>query len=570
MRYQAPYGQPDPNAGYQNGNPAQGQQGSIPPAAAFEQPMRELENLIAKSYQTPSDANLLQLTHGVRSQRLNYAEDNGTANNLIVAYDPPITEYRAGLTLHVRVKFTNTSDCQINAGPGNARIRKMNSADINPGELPAGCIATLIHDGTAFQLSNFGGGGTGQGDTYTVNIPYCIDQSATPGTIIANFNPAIDTVNQGDIIAVNVANTAPGPTEMIINGLPAIELLPNGGGQMLQGDVVANDVVQFFYDGVSLRFMPNPEMNAPVTYTVGAGQQFADVAEAMDALKRKVIGQSGFVTLQLSAGLIVGPIDVAHPSGDRIAIVGTMIGPNPVWSEFAAAGNSSAQRDQDAFYNANYLRARFGTEIQVIDHGGVGNQADFGIRNSGAGTVTFRDLLITSTRPPVNPPGVDPFYWVFGVISPLGGSVSCVNVSVFGCHLGWTVQGSGQAVGCFAVACTWGGFSISGNWASRDCAALGSEMHGYYATLGGMFADRDRSLMNGGYGFMSNNSGGMDLWYISATGNDSVNGIDLMANAASTIVVYMPSTFGATSPPQNVFGGNQGSVVVVTTGNLPA
>ena len=38
MQYEAPYGISDPNAHYINGDPSQGIQGSIPPAAAFENP----------------------------------------------------------------------------------------------------------------------------------------------------------------------------------------------------------------------------------------------------------------------------------------------------------------------------------------------------------------------------------------------------------------------------------------------------------------------------------------------------------------------------------------------------
>ena len=61
MRYQPPYGVSDRTRPYINGDPSHGRQGSIPPAAAFEQPQRELVGLIAKSGFTPSDTNLLQL-----------------------------------------------------------------------------------------------------------------------------------------------------------------------------------------------------------------------------------------------------------------------------------------------------------------------------------------------------------------------------------------------------------------------------------------------------------------------------------------------------------------------------
>ena len=91
MKYVPPWGVSDPDAPYVNGDPTIGRQGSIPPAAQMEHPQREIVAVIAKSGFIPSETDLEQLARGVRSQRLNYAEDTGTANNLVVAYDPPLT-----------------------------------------------------------------------------------------------------------------------------------------------------------------------------------------------------------------------------------------------------------------------------------------------------------------------------------------------------------------------------------------------------------------------------------------------------------------------------------------------
>ena len=409
MKYQPPYGQPDPNASYVNGDPSRGIQGSIPPAAAFEQPMREVVGVIEKSGFTQSDDDLLQLATAVRSQRLNYAVDTGTANALFVAFDPPIIRYQAGLTLHVRVKVTNgPGQVLINAGAGAVPIRKTNGADVAEGEMPAGAIALLIHDGTAFQLANVSASSGGI-TLATVDIPYCIDQSVTPGTIIANFTPQLQPLVAGSVIAVKIANTAPGPTRIIIDGNAPIDLQPNGGGRMLQGDVTAGDIVQFFYDGVDFFFPPNPEITEPVTYTIGSGQQFPDIDTAMDALKRKIIGAKGHVTLRMvahggplpalgvrPAGAYPGPIVVSHPSGDRLKITGDMDGAAPTMGEFRTTSWLAAIRAQDAIYNINMLRTRYGTEIVIPD---VGN----GVQSQGSGLITFANLLITGAEKPFVP-----------------------------------------------------------------------------------------------------------------------------------------------------------------------
>jgi hypothetical protein len=594
VKYQPPWGISDPNAPYINGNPAQGQQGSIPPAAVFEQPQREIVGVIERSGFVPLDTDLLQLAKGIRSQRLNYAVDTGPqANQIIVAFDPPfspgVNPYTPGLTLHVRVRFTNiempdgSRVVTINAGGGNARIRRMNGFDPNPGDLTQGAIVTLIYDGAGFQLSNFGGGGGGDNIFTGVNIPYTEDDwDGAAGRIRARFSPPLGALNQGDIIAVKVKNTASGETVMEIDNLGEFPLLPNGGGRMLQGDVVADDVIQFFYDGVDLRFMPNSEINAPVTYTVGpptgpAGQQqFNTVDDAMAALKRKIIGANGFVTLKIAptgAFPIIGPITIAHPSGDRLAIEGTMINTPPDNSDtfFLARGNTATIRAADYVANLANMRLRYGTEIRVQNRNGAGGNYDCGIENLGAGSVTFKDLLIVADTPPdwtPPPPGVDPYFWLYGAHIPATNAAALRNITVAGCQVGFILYGGVVTQSCFAIGC-WGGFSITGVTSSRNCGSFGSETHGYFCTFGGISALRDVARGNGENGYMASNSGKMDLWYITSR----MNGLfDLQANVVSSIVYYTPPTgrdFGTVSPPLGQMDG-YGALVIEADGNRPA
>src|SRR5262245_53935904 len=123
MKYQQPYGITDVNAPYINGDPSIGRMGSIPPAAAFEYPMRELVNVISKSKLTPDDGDLQQTAKGVRSQAMNFVEDTGAVNAMIVSLDPALAAYTPGLPLRVRVLHTNTSSTvTLNAGAGAAVV----------------------------------------------------------------------------------------------------------------------------------------------------------------------------------------------------------------------------------------------------------------------------------------------------------------------------------------------------------------------------------------------------------------------------------------------------------------
>lgn len=568
MRYIPPWGTTDPQAPYVNGDPTIGRQGSIPPAAMMEHPQREIIAVIEKSGLFPSENDLLQLAQGVRSQRLNYAEDTGSPNNLVAAFDPPFAPvtnpYTRGLTLRVRVRHTNTDICRINAGANSVPIRKMNGADVGPSELPAGSIATLVFDGTVFQLSNFGGGTSTEGDTIVVNVPYTVDLSTTPGMIVAEFLPPIsEPLRAGDLLAVQVANTATGPTQMQINNLPLYNLAPNAGGPMLQGDIIAGDVVQFFYDGNALRFVPNPEINAFVTYTIGpVGQQFPSVAAAMDILKRKTIGANGYVDLVMSVGLFDGPININHPSADRIRLRGTMIGAAPIWNEFSAVNSSEQQRAQDAIWNINLLRTRYGTEIRLRDDRDGSQGGGYGLQNSGPGAVTFADLLITGQQfAPIGP-----FWWQIGVNTPPGCRTNCYNVSVWGAQVAWNQVGAVTATSCFAIASTHVGFHTGGGPLMCNlCAAIGGTTWGWYTTFGALSTTDCQSRMNGHYGFDSNNGAGSALWWTHSLGNGTW---DLLASIGGSIFVVQPADFGTTSPPVNEVG-NLGSIIAIATGDRP-
>jgi hypothetical protein len=573
VKYQPPYGQPDPNAPYVNGNPAQGIEGSIPPAAAFEQNQRELVGLIQNSGLTPLDADLTQVTQGVRSQFLNFAQDTGTANNLVVALDPPLigTNYSPGLTLRVRVAATNTGPCNINAGLGVRGVRKMSGADVGPNELPINSIATLVFDGTNFQLSNFGGGGGGTGDVYEVNIPYTQDISITPGTITANFTPAIPPMQPGNVIAVRIANTSPGATSMTIDAQGSFLLQPNGCARpedMLQGDVIAGDVVQFFYDGNALRFPPNPEINAPVIYSVGPSQQFDTIDDAMGALKRKTIGQDGYVTLQMIIGNFPGQINVAHPSGDRITIRGTMISgqARPQWNDFQANGSSQAQRAIDATANLNMLVTKFGTRIMVANNGGA--TGDYGVQNSGAGRITFADLLITPTSG--TPPALGPNNetWQIGVYVPQGSAARCNNVSIWGCQGGFNAAGGLNCADCYACACANYGHAVSGSLVATGSGvggpggyggggSFGNGAYGVYALSAKVTLFDQWVCANGAFGIAPGGGSGVETSWGRTVGNPW----DMYAQQITSIVIGLPSTYGTTFPLVDSGVNNTGSSI---------
>jgi len=112
MKYVPPVGGAD-NDPYVDGNPSTGVEGSPVPAAAIEDPMRELVALISDVGLTPDEADLTQVTSAVRmaTQRLaaSSAAAAGTANAITAAFSPSIAALTNGMTLHVRASAANTS-----------------------------------------------------------------------------------------------------------------------------------------------------------------------------------------------------------------------------------------------------------------------------------------------------------------------------------------------------------------------------------------------------------------------------------------------------------------------------
>ena len=162
-----------------NGDPSIGRQGSIPPAAVFENPQREICNLIKDSTQTPIDQDLHQLTRGVRDGKLNFCVDSGPLNDVqVVLYGPPLQAYTSGLMLNVLIAHTNTGPTRISVGSLNpTTIKRPDGSAIVAGDLLAVMLACLVFDGTYFQCINICTGDVVAADAMQplIDIPYVHD-----------------------------------------------------------------------------------------------------------------------------------------------------------------------------------------------------------------------------------------------------------------------------------------------------------------------------------------------------------------------------------------------------------
>lgn len=465
MKYVQPYGISDPDGHYINGDPSIARMGSIPPAEAFEHPMRELVAVINYSKLVPDGSDLEQLTKGVRSQRMNYCEDTGSVNNLSVALDPPVKNYTIGLPLRVRVRGTNTGPSTIDAGAGRVAIRKPNGAEMAAGDLPINGLAELVYDGTFFQMINFGGaggGGTG-GDVFLYKIPYTVDTSPTANTVIANFTgtgaEAITAYVAGLIFMVKIANTNTSFSNINVNSLGLRPIYAQGGHPnwpLLAGDVQVGDTIVFIYDGSAFWIYPNNAITQNITLDVTPGPQ---INQLFAALGRKRISTSGYLTIKLGTG-VYGPsttggaaILTYHPDADRITIEGNMKAGQspPTIGYFNRSGYQAANRANDAQINLNMLKGRYDTEIRI------GSTPGIGIAHTGPGRITYKNLFVTG-----------PNFLVTGQrgISCSGSALSCIGCTVWGSgDVGWGADSSSSlwCQNCHANICGSRGYAVTGS-----------------------------------------------------------------------------------------------------------
>jgi hypothetical protein len=273
VQYQPPYGPPgaiDPNASYINGDPTIGRQGSVPPAAAFEFPQREIVNLIGNSQQVPTDQDLNQMTRAVRDGKLIYCFDSGPLNTVqVVNLTPPITTYTQGLTLHVLIAHTITGPTTIAIGNINpTAIKRRDGAELQANDMVTGQIATLVCDGTYFQLQNMGADGAVGGTTtlHNVDIPYVHDTGAldpnwtdpkqvTKNHVIGLYSPVLPDIKEGRTVEVKLDQVIQGPTDFAPNNFPIHPVAHPDGSPIVAGDGVPNQIWLLVFDSVQWQLL---------------------------------------------------------------------------------------------------------------------------------------------------------------------------------------------------------------------------------------------------------------------------------------------------------------------------
>lgn len=142
------------------------------------------------------------------------------------------------------------------------------------------------------------------------------------------------------------------------------------------------------------------------TYTVGSdpGDDFADLNQALDFLKLKLILEKVTVTLALRAETHNYATDIVidHTTGHRINIVGAaMTGAVPGNADFVITGHTAGQRAADSGNHLTMLNARYATKLQldgcsiVVRGGGLGLLDKVLVRGDGT---AFHGIFVDGSR----------------------------------------------------------------------------------------------------------------------------------------------------------------------------
>ncbi len=100
--------------------------------------------------------------HLIQRGQTIFAVDTGTKNNLVVSLAPALREYKSGVTLHIKAKFTNDGNVVVNVnGLGNIPVLRPSGAQLSPNDIPANgaIVITQPTDAVFHLVSGVGNGG---------------------------------------------------------------------------------------------------------------------------------------------------------------------------------------------------------------------------------------------------------------------------------------------------------------------------------------------------------------------------------------------------------------------------
>lgn len=123
----------------------------------------------------------------------NYALDSGTTDAYVVTLSGISTTYQAGLAIQFQATTANTGPATLNVnGQGAKAIVYPDGSTLSANAIVVGAIASVMYDGTSFQLLSVknaagGGGGGGSVSSVAMSVPNFLSVSGSPITTSGTF-----------------------------------------------------------------------------------------------------------------------------------------------------------------------------------------------------------------------------------------------------------------------------------------------------------------------------------------------------------------------------------------------
>jgi hypothetical protein len=128
----------------------------------------------------------------------NYALDSGTTDAYVVALSGISTTYQAGLAIQFQATTANTGPATLNVnGQGAKAIIYPDGSTLSANAIVVGAIASVMYDGTSFQLLSVknaagGGGGGGSVSSVAMSVPNFLSVAGSPittsGTLAVTYS----------------------------------------------------------------------------------------------------------------------------------------------------------------------------------------------------------------------------------------------------------------------------------------------------------------------------------------------------------------------------------------------
>ncbi len=250
------------------------------------------------------------------SAPIDYVADTGAVNAYVATLTPALTAPVGGMPIRILVASTNTGASTLTVnGLSPAPIVRSDLSALQPRDMVAGGIATLVWDGTYYQLLGVDPRSPTQAGIQSCLYVYAADSTNT-NTYAASVTPAVTSLSAPlwVLLKVTNTNTSAAAATLALNGLAAVPITDRAGKAVRPGAMQGLSLL--FYDGV------NFELHSAFTHALGGviGSSAAQSVGAADSGMTYVATGAFTATIAQTTTLSPNHVNIFSAVGGAITI----------------------------------------------------------------------------------------------------------------------------------------------------------------------------------------------------------------------------------------------------------